>query len=623
MKIKDQNAKSKIAESPLRSDGFFGFIFRGSLVLLVLLIVLAGTGEALAETKVYARVESDTAIYPDQPFTYSVVVEGGSKPSKIDISPIAQFHPRQAGSGQSIQQGLDGRTNITYSHNFQITPTEPGKMVLPGLNVVVEDKTYTTNVVEVTVSAPGSTDQLELTMSLSEKTCYVGQPVVMAVQWIIRAQVKDPAFEVPVFKSDDFYLEDVSQQGAAWVSQQAEIHGVPIFVKEDRKVIKGMEAAVISFNKVLIPKHAGQIVLDPISISVDIMVGRVRTNDIFNRYRAKYERVSVQSEPVELNVLPLPETGKPAEFYGLVGHYTISAAATPTDVSVGDPITLTIEIGGNPYLEPVQWPALESVPALANNFKIPAEKASPIVENGEKIFTQTIRANNDSVTEVPPIPLAFFDPKTGRYTVARTDPISLEVAPTKMLTTADVEGTMPGTVSRQVEAIREGFSANYYGPEVLVNQEFSLLSAAMRPSYAVLWSIPFLGFAGSVAFKLSTRTRPEAMARKRRRHACATAVSRLKEAASAEVGQRHDLIVSAMKGYLGDRFDKTAGSLTADDCYDLVTAVTGDIELAQRFKAKISEFEAARYASIDANTDSEQVNEAIELVRSVQEKSKP
>jgi hypothetical protein len=325
---------------------------------------------------------------------------------------------------------------------------------------------------------------------------------------------------------------------------------------------------------------------------------------------------------VELNVLPLPEVGKPAEFYGLVGDYTISASATPRQVSVGDPITLTIEVGGGPYLRPVQWPALETVPALANNFKIPTEKASPVRADGRKVFTQTIRASNDAVTEIPPIPLAFFDPKTGRYTVAHTDAIALEVAATKTLTNADLEGTALGVIGRKVEAIREGFSANYYGPDVLVNQAFSPLAAALSPGYVLLWSVPFVALIGSVLLKLSRRTSPESVARKLRRHACATAVRQLKMADTADAGRRHDLIVSAMKGYLGDRFGKTAGSLTADDCHDIVAAATDDVEMAGRFEARISEFEAARYASIDASVDSGQVSQAIDLIRSVEEKSK-
>ena len=317
-------------------------------------------------------------------------------------------------------------------------------------------------------------------------------------------------------------------------------------------------------------------------------------------------------------MLPLPETGKPASFYGLVGSYTISASATPTQVNVGDPITLAIRIGGNPYLNPVQWPELEKVPGLAQGFKTPSEKASPVIENGAKVFTQTVRANNDAVTEIPPIPLAYFDPNAGTYVVAKTQPIPLEVSPTKVLTNADVEGTSVGSVSREIQAIREGFSANYYGSDVLANQRFLPLSAVVSPGYLMLWSVPLAALAASALFKLLTRTSPEAVAKKRKRQACSAAVRQLRAAASADAKGRHDLLVSAKKAYLGDRLDKVAGSLKADDCRDIVAASTDDIQLADRFRATVSELEAARYASLDAHVDSAHVEDAVDLIRQVE-----
>ena len=141
---------------------------------------------------------------------------------------------------------------------------------------------------------------------------------------------------------------------------------------------------------------------------------------------------------------------------------------------------------------------LEQVPELAANFKIPAEKASPILEAGSgtptrnsalggpaKVFTQTIRANSDKVTQVPAIGLAYFDPAQGAYAVAKTEPIKLEVAPSKVLTNVDVEGTASAPAGAKdispVQAIRKGLSANYYGPEVLENQGFSVLSLITSP----------------------------------------------------------------------------------------------------------------------------------------------
>ncbi len=588
--------------------------------ICAVLSLLATTSIAAAKARVYAKVESETAIYAGDPFVYSIVVEGGGEPSKVDLAPLAKFEPRQVPGGSSMIN-INGRVSVSHSQNYVITAGPAGTMQLPGVTVVVDGESYTTNPVEVKVSQPGTTDRLALECTLSEKQCYVGQPVVMTVKWTITTRIQDPSFDVPVFKSDDFFFEDVAEDTAAQPQERTSFHGVPVTVRESRQLVRGMEAALLSFRKVLIPKRPGVMKLDPVSASVSIATGRVRTNDLFSPYRLKYERVQVRSAPMELNILPLPEAGQPASFYGLVGRYTISASATPTKVNVGDPITLTVRIGGSPYLKPVQWPELEKVPELADNFKIPSEKASPALENDAKVFTQTIRANNDAVTEIPPIPLAYFDPQKGAYAVAKTESIKLEVSPTKVLTNADVEGTHGGPVNREVEAIRKGLSANYYGPEVLANQSFSLRSAAFRPGYAALWSLPLLGLVVSTVVKLAGRTSPESLARKRRRLAPAAAVRQLQAIPSAEVKDRHELLLAALKGYIGDRFDKVAASLTAADCHRAILDFAGDAETAAKYQELIARCEAARYAPLNADVGASQVQEAILLVQSIEKQS--
>ncbi len=584
-------------------------------LLLVLLVPVAAPGAA--RPRVYAKVDAETTIYPGDEFVYSIVVEGGAKPSRINLSALMPLKPRRVGSGTEMQM-VNGQTAVTYSENYAIIAGQAGTMQLPAVTVVVDGQTYTTDPVEVTVSPPGTTDQLALELLVSDRQCYVGQPLVMTIKWTITTGINGYRFDVPVFTSDDFYIEDVSESAAGLAQEQAMIGDVLVTMTEDRRLIRGMAAAIISFSKVLIPKRSGPIKLAPVTVTTNVAVGRERTNDFFNPYRIKYERVSVQSNPVELNVLPLPETGRPPQFYGLVGRYTISALASPVKVNVGDPITLTIRVGGSPYLTPVQWPALEQVPELAANFRIPAERASPVVEGGYKVFTQTIRANNDAVTAIPPIPLAYFDSQRGEYVTVRTEPIKLDVAPSKVLTTADVEGTAAGPVNREVEAVRKGLSANYYGPELLVNQSFSLLSAALSPAYAALWSIPLAVLLVSTVARLASRTSPESVARKRQSQAATAAMRRLDEALDANARGRHPLLLLALKQYIGDRFDRVAASLTADDCYHAIVESTGDTERAARFRELIAACEAARYAPLDAQIGRPQVQEAALLIRVIE-----
>jgi len=593
---------------------------RAYISLAVWLVLLAAAASPAA-VRVYAKVDAETAIYQGEDFTYSIVVEGGGRPNKIDISPLAAFNPRSAGSGTSMNV-VNDRTTVTYSENYAITAGKAGTMHLPAVTVVVGGQTYTTNPVDVTISQPGTTDRMSLESLISEKQCYVGQPLVMTVKWVVTTRVQQGAFDVPVFKSDDFYIEDVSEPAKALPQEQPTIHGVPVTVTEERQLIRGVEGAILSFRKVLIPKRSGRLRLDPVTVFANMAVGRERTDNLFNPYQIKFQRVSVQSNPVELDVRPLPETDKPPQFYGLVGRYTITASATPTKVNVGDPITLTIRIGGNPYLKPVQWPALEQVPELAANFKIPAEKASPVLEGGFKVFTQTLRANSDAVTQVPVISLAYFDPERGVYTVAKTEPIPLEVAPSKVLTNVDVQGTASTPAGAKdvspVQAIRKGLSANYYGPEVLENQSFSILSVITSPVYAVLWSVPFLGLMVSLMVKLAGRTSPESLARSRRRRAPGAALAQLKRVSSVEPAQRHELLLSALQGYIGDRFDKVAASLTAGDCCHAILEFTGDADTARKYQEMIDACEAARYAPLQAKIGPDQVQAAVELIRLVE-----
>jgi hypothetical protein len=586
-------------------------------ILFILLAVSAGP--AYSQVRVSATVEVSTEIYPGNTFYYSIIIEGGARPQNIDTSPIEKYNPGRPGT-ESISQFINGRASQMYKINYPITAQKPGTMKFEPVKVIIDGKEYTTNPVEITVATPGTTDKLRAELILSDDKCYLGQPIVMTIQWYIMAPVREAAFNIPVFTSDDFYVEDIADDDAAYSQQQIMIHNVPVTLRQEQKQINGVETAVISLQKVLIPKRTGLIKLEPVTISADMAVGRIRSNDIFGTIVNRYERFSVDSKAVELEVLPLPETSKPEHFYGLVGRYTISAQATPVQVNVGDPITFTIKIGGNRYLKPVQWPQLTQIPEMADNFKIPTEYASPKIENGQKIFTQTIRALSDKVESIPSIPLAIFDPDQGKYSVIKTEPIKLQVAPTQVLTGADLEGVDFTVANREVEAIKKGLSANYETPDALINQSFSPLAAVVSPGYMMIWGLPFLALVTSSIFKVVTATSPQKVTRKIKRRAYGKAVNNIKRISSADSAQSYELLSSALKQYIGERFEKTAGSLTADDCRNIILNTASDNQLADGYAQILSDCDHARYASYESEVTAETIDRALNILKALQRK---
>lgn len=594
-----------------------------SCSLAGLLIMSVAATAASAQVRVYAQVDTDGDIYVGDNFAYYVVLAGSEEAGEVDLEPLRPYNPRSTGNRKQTSTNIVGSqvtTATTMIMTYALTVNQAGRVQIPSVSVELDGKTYRTNPVTVNVIKPGTTDRLDVEMTLSEQQCFTGQPILLTINFYYATEIKNTQFNVPVLGSDAFYFEnpDVGNQQA----QEYDLGtGVTVMVSQLEAMHNGRRSNLLVMRKILIPKTAGRIQIEPTSVSADVPVGQVRSGRGFDSFfgpQIRYRRFIVQSEPINLTVSSLPEEGKPDQFYGLVGQYTIEASASPTRVNVGDPITLTIKVGGGAYLKPVRWPQLEQIPQLAANFKIPSEQASPTIADGFKVFTQTIRANNDKVTEIPSIPLAYFDADKGEYVTARSEPIELEVAPTKILTNADFEGADFTGVNREVEAIKKGLSANYDSLDALEDKSFSPLAAVANPAYTAIWAVPLLAFISSVLARVFTRSSPERVAQKRRRQACARATGQLKKLTLADRDRQAELLVSIMKQYIGERFDKTAGSLTPDDCHDAIFAATEDEQTAEKYRNTIADFEAGRYAPMAVVITPERTMEVIQLVRTVE-----
>src|SRR5262249_56847351 len=68
--------------------------------------------------------------------------------------------------------------------------------------------------------------------------------------------------------------------------------------------------------------------------------------------------VELTSQPLVLDVLPLPEQGKPADFSGAVGRFSLDVRGAPLDVTAGDPVTMTYTLRGDGDLSSVAPPAI-------------------------------------------------------------------------------------------------------------------------------------------------------------------------------------------------------------------------------------------------------------------------
>jgi hypothetical protein len=597
----------------------------------ILLLLLSG-GQAIAAIQVQAQVDQSKPIYAGEQFSYQVEINGDNRPpDKVDISSLAKYDPQITRQGQFFNDRM-GKVTKQYVIFYRFLAPEEGEHTIPSIPVKIKGKFYRTNKVTFKVVKPGSAKQIDVEIELSTQKSYVGQPIIMTLSFyvwtdIVRAkQIRNIDIRVPFLEKDAFIKEDIAPQFGRATKTVLSVNGRDEYVYQDQVKHNEVDCVRIRFAKALIPQTPGVFNLKPASVSASLAVAQKqnRNRDAFFRdffgSRYEFKRFKTQTKPLQLKVEALPQKNVPSDFYGLVGNYTITADANPKEVNVGDPITLTIKIGGSRYLKTVRWPELESVPQMTGAFKIPSEYSDGEIKGRAKLFTQTIRANSEKVTEVPPIPLSFFDAKAGRYRTVTTKPIPLNVSATRMVTGADVESRHPGKSTRQIEAIREGLSANYTSTDALINEHFLLLNALTSGVFWILWAGPFVLLLSSGLGRVFLVNTPKRQAAAKRNNALSQAIKLIRTA--EKHNEPSGQISLALKQYVADKFGKFKSSLTADDCRNILFEETGDVELSDAYHKAMERIEASEYSPMAFELTEEKRDEIIQLLKEIEKKVK-
>ncbi|ODS33917.1 MAG: hypothetical protein SCARUB_00890, partial [Candidatus Scalindua rubra] len=489
------------------------------LNLIIFSAVSSNNVYASAMLKADAVVEKQS-VFVGETFIFQIQVSGSENPDKPDLSHLRDFKVQYQGGRQNSSRSItiiNGRMtrNVRegYFFSYRLTPKRAGVLTIPSISVYANGRKAETAPVHIKVNKPMETDNFKLRMELSKNTCYVGEPITLAVTFYLDRTIEELAFNVPLFDStDEFYFADPEID----INDGGKYYRIPIgadevITKEGTGDLEGKQYSTISFKRVLIPKKEGIVKIENAMANCMALIGyrKSRRNrfdsffndDIFSDFfsdsffdsgrRGEYKKVVVPSNSLDLKVLPVPLKDQPENFMGHIGEYRISAVAKPTDVSVGDPITLQIVLSGPEYLEHIKLPPLDKQASLVRDFKIPKDMADGEISGNSKIFTQTIRALNTSVKEVPPIELCYFDTKLGQYEVVRSEPIPLTVKEAKIITADDAEGVgIIPPAKKDLETWKKGIAYNYDDTSVLDNQYFGILSSFKSPILFLLIAAP-------------------------------------------------------------------------------------------------------------------------------------
>ena len=511
------------------------------------------------------------------------------------------YHVRPGRVANGSQTDLDlgtGRRIVrrwrTYS--FELTPRKAGVIVVPAIAVVVDGQVLRTRPISIRAEKADQPLLAEITTDLQR--LYVGQKARFKLSIWIRPAVAPGRRTLTGHEMFNF----IDERSGLGPFRRPEG-----FSEHTRTLDDGTSQRYYVYPSTaeVVIERPGPLTFDELEIGMAYPTGFAR--DVFGDLRVtEWRRLRVKPTVLAPDALPLPDTGRPANFTGAVGVLEFNAFARPTTVRVGDPIELVMEISGDGPLETLQAPVLAAQPGFLEQFRVPNETLAGTMVGDHKQFTQTIRATRADVNRIPPIEYPYFDPLAGQYRVARSAGIPITVTRSEELETAELTGISSPAPERQAQAldVRDGLLGNK-------TAERELLANAMTitPTHVWLATVAPPGvFLAALCWTALARASAGDAARRRRQSALHNAMGRVVAAARRPAAERGGEIVAALAGYVADRFDQPPG-LTGHEALAALARRGVDPQTLQRCRALIERCEAAAYGGLSP-ADAELAEEA-------------
>jgi len=250
-------------------------------------------------------------------------------------------------------------------------------------------------------------------------------------------------------------------------------------------------------------------------------------------FESRREIYYVAWPALEVEVLPLPEEGRPFEFSGGVGRFVARSSVDRRSLDLGESIKLTVEWTGTGNIEFFEPPDL----GREDTFKgFRSYGATDRFHGDRRVVIYDLAPKNARVEEIPSVSLSIFDPVAGKYTSVDTSPIPIRVRVPEGFEGLAVEG--------DGEAIGLDLRDISTTPRTSTGRK--------GPSDLFLLGLPVVTLLGWIVLRRSVRRMgdPASARARRRRRARRRLTRRLGRATDARTQ------AEALREFLGDRTDE-------------------------------------------------------------------
>ncbi len=561
---------------------------------------------------------SDTKVGIEDTFTFTI--EGENIEGEINIVSPLKFDNFTIVGGPNRSHSfsfINGHMSKKDTISFILSPEKLGKITIPSLKVKAGDKEYITKPIEIEVvkgsilskkRGMGNTfdpfqdffdddffappkprrvgpEDIFIRTEISKKKVYVGEPVLIKFRLYTTVPITQLGLqEAPSFQGFLAYDIDTNQR-----------------IRFQPSIIAGKRynTAVI-YKKVLYPTKSGELVIKPLSFVLN-----AQADFFFGK------RVIRKSEPLRIEVLPLPEA--PDDFSGLVGNFNIQAKVDTEKAKVGQSISFKIIVSGKGDLKGFE----KIMPEHIDGFKI-FQSSSRITSqdpiNQTKVWDIVLVPIREGTLKIPSIKLVYFDPIVEKYITKKTQELSI-VVKGKLLTGGNV-GFTGSTENKSVKILNKDIAfiktGNLDASGYLIKSRFIMV-------FTVVFSIIFilLGFFIRI---VDERRKNNIEFRKKKAYSFFRKKLKLarKLAKKKKSKEFYQTLSKAVISYFSDKFAKPNIELRIDEIEHILKEKNINDKLIKQLTDFVEYCDFESYTPHSSHIKIELIDEANEIIQKVE-----
>jgi hypothetical protein len=593
---------------------------------LFIYLTLLTIASSLHAQDVSVKVQYPPAVNAGQQFSITWTVNaGGGEFAAPSFSPFYKLMGPQT-SYNSSTQIINGRmsNSTTYTYIYYLQAVNEGRFVIPPAVFTLKNKTYASDslYIEVTGNSAqqkpaagnrASNQEVEsggkdifVNLILSRKEVYLGEPITASVKLFTRVNISG-LNEIKFPQFNGFLKSDLNTPPLTSLNQE-NINGV-IF------------GTGVVQQFLLYPQKTGEIVIDPVQLTVLIQQKSGQSDPFFGDFFSTYQNVPrmVASLPLKIKVNSLPGS-QPADYSGIVGKLDLKSTINKDTVNVNDALNFKISISGSGNLKVAAAPSLK----LSPDIEVYDPKSTEDIKNGingtsgTKSFEFLLIPRHYGEFVIPPVTYSYFNSSSGKYEQLRTPEYHF-YARKGNEQSSDV--TVYGGVAKE--------DVKYLGKDIrFIKSDPGDLSRSgslmiTKRSYLSIFAFAAIAFFAVLFIRREHVRRNADISRVRNRKAGKVAVKRLRTASiclkNNQLDKFYEEMLKALWGYLSDKLSIPVADLTKSRITSSLSERGIDESVIGRLNEILDICEYARFAPSSSGTEAATLYDgATQFIKSVE-----